>query len=98
MLAKAAPAQVQKMPMVLVPAGEFMMGSDQGEQHEKPAHRVYLDAFYMDTYEVTVGMYAGFLRATGVDHPPDWETMNKSKHEKRPVVNVDWADAASYCK
>src|SRR5690349_6690004 len=41
-------------PMVLVPAGEFTMGSEEGDDDEKPIHRVYLDAFYMDTYEVTV--------------------------------------------
>lgn len=92
------PAQAQKMPTVLVPAGEFTMGGDGGEFDEKPAHRVYLDAFSMDKYEVTVGMYAAFLKAIGAEAPPDWSTMNESQHQRRPVVNVDWADAATYCK
>ena len=48
-------------PMVLVPAGEFTMGSEEGDDDEQPIHRVYLDAFHMDTYEVTVGQYAKFL-------------------------------------
>jgi formylglycine-generating enzyme required for sulfatase activity len=38
---------------VLVPEGEFMMGSIEGKSAEKPVHRVELSAFYMDKYEVT---------------------------------------------
>jgi formylglycine-generating enzyme required for sulfatase activity len=85
-------------PMVLVPAGEFMMGDNQGSDDEKPAHRVHLDAFYMDKYEVTVGQYAKFLEATGLEPPTEWATMNKSQHQKRPVVYVDWSDANTYCR
>ena len=40
--------------MVLIPAGEFQMGSNSGERDEKPVHAVYLDAFYIDKHEVTV--------------------------------------------
>jgi formylglycine-generating enzyme required for sulfatase activity len=85
-------------PMVLVPAGEFAMGSDEGEEDEKPVHRVYLDAFYMDKHEVTVGQYAKFLEATGREAPPRWGIMNESRHQKRPVVNVNWSDADAYCR
>ncbi|MBL8073953.1 MAG: SUMF1/EgtB/PvdO family nonheme iron enzyme, partial [Nitrospira sp.] len=42
-------------PMVLVPAGEFTMGSNEGRDDEKPVHRTYLDAYYIDRYEVTIG-------------------------------------------
>lgn len=38
-------------------AGEFLMGSEDGDNDEKPVHRVYLDAFYIDKYEVTVAEY-----------------------------------------
>lgn len=51
--------------MVLVPAGEFIMGNDLGEQDERPAHTVFLDSFYIDTYEVTNEQYAVFLNAQG---------------------------------
>jgi formylglycine-generating enzyme required for sulfatase activity len=81
-------------PMLLVPAGEFTMGGPQGEK----AHRVYLDAYYMDKYEVTVGQYAKFLKASGMGAPKDWNIMNQPPHQKRPVVNVDWPDAATYCR
>ena len=53
--------------MVLIPAGEFQMGSNNEEagSDEQPVHTVYLDAFYMDKYEVTNGEYAAFLNAKG---------------------------------
>ncbi len=55
--------------MVLIPAGEFLMGSD-GEDtrdDEKPVHSVYLDAFYMDKYPVTNAQYKAFVEAN-----PEW--------------------------
>ena len=51
--------------MVLIPAGEFQMGSNSGGSNEKPVHSVYIDAFYMDEYEVTNAEYAAFLNAKG---------------------------------
>ena len=82
--------------MMLVPAGEFTMGSNEGAD-EQPVHRVSLDAYYMEKYEVTVGQYADFLQANGIDPPSDWKTMNQPAHRKRPVANVDWGDAVAYC-
>lgn len=84
--------------MVLVPAGEFTMGSNDVGDVAKPIHRVHLDAFYMDKYEVTVGQYAKFLEETRTDAPPDWNILNKLPHQKRPVVNVSWQDANTYCR
>ena len=51
--------------MVLIPAGEFLMGSNNYKDEEKPVHKVYVDAFYMDIHEVTVGEYKTFVDATG---------------------------------
>ena len=85
-------------PMMLVPRGEFTMGSNTSFAHEQPLHRVTLDAFYMDKYEVTVGQYAKFLEATSLAAPPDWNVMNQPPHQNRPVVNVNWWDANSYCR
>ena len=53
------------VPMALIPAGSFQMGSDEGNDNEKPAHTVYLDAFYMDIYEVTNQLFADFLKEMG---------------------------------
>ncbi len=85
------------VPMALVPAGEFTMGSSMRDD-EKPVHQVYLDAFYMDTYAVTAGPYAAYLEATGMKAPPEWDIMKHPQHQNRPVVNLTWSDAASYCK
>ena len=55
--------------MVLIPAGEFLMGSPDGEglSNEHPQHRVYLDTYYIDRYEVTNAQFKEFVDATGKD-------------------------------
>jgi len=55
--------------MRLVPAGDFTMGSDSDSDNRNPSHRVYLDAFYMDKYEVTNAHYADCV-TIGVCDPP----------------------------
>ncbi len=54
-------------PMVRIPAGDFQMGDafSEGDSDELPVHTVYLDAFYMDVYEVTNAQYAAFLNTYG---------------------------------
>ncbi len=57
------------MPMILIPAGTFLMGSDATQfragSDEMPAHEVTLDPFYIDKYEVNVEQYARFLNRIG---------------------------------
>ena len=60
LIVKLSPAE-----MALIPAGSFMMGSDDGDDEEKPVHEVYVDAFYLDKYEVTVAQFKKFIEATG---------------------------------
>ena len=51
--------------MVLIPAGSFAMGDHlDNMENDLPTHTVELDAFYMDTYEVSVSRYKQFLGAT----------------------------------
>jgi len=52
-----------------IPAGEFMMGADDGEEDERPAHRVYLDEFCIGVYPVTNDQYAAFARETNYRLP-----------------------------
>jgi formylglycine-generating enzyme len=82
--------------MVLVPAGDFLMGSNDYD-NEKPIHTVYLDAFYIDIYEVTNAQYKKFMDATGRKEPSYWDDsrLNMPDH---PVVGVSWYDAKSYAK
>lgn len=86
------------VPMVLIQAGEFTMGDDKWDADEKPVHRVYLDAYYMDKYEVTTARYGGFMQATGRDQPTKWKDVNLSTDGERPVVGVTWHDADAYCR
>jgi formylglycine-generating enzyme required for sulfatase activity len=64
---------------------------------ETPRRRVWLDAFYMDTYEVTMQEYQAFRQATGHQALPA-EVSTYAPGEKHPVVGVSWDDAAAYCR
>ena len=95
---KAESAHFPDRLMILVPAGEFTMGSFGGDPDEQPVHKVYVGAFFMDKHQLTVSQYARFLDATHHDSPPEWTIMNKQTNQSRPVANVDWVDADAYCK
>ena len=58
--------------MVLVPAGDFTMGSTVGGTNEQPVHTVYLDAFYIDKYEVTNAQFELFIDAGGYTTQAYW--------------------------
>ncbi len=84
-------------PMVLVPEGEFTMGGDvYGD--ERPIHRVFLDEYYIDKYEVTTSRYAAFLQATSRKNPDKWNEASLVSDGNRPVIGVNWNDAATYCR
>jgi formylglycine-generating enzyme len=69
--------------MVWIPAGEFVMGTDDHASmpNERPAHRVKLDGFYMDETCVTNAQFRAFVEATGyvttAEQPIDWEELKK---------------------
>jgi formylglycine-generating enzyme required for sulfatase activity len=73
--------------MALIPAGEFVMGDDAGEDDEKPAHRVQVSAFYMDTHEVTQKSYEQLMG----------KNPSKSQAPEKPVEQVSWYSAIKYC-
>lgn len=85
--------------MVLVPAGEFIRGTDQRLPDEGPQHSVFVKAFYMDLYEVTNLQYQYSLKATGRKAPAHFKNgqypPGKADH---PVVFVSWFDAKAYCE
>jgi len=58
--------------MVLIPAGEFNLGTNDGLPGEDPIRTIYLDAFYMDKYEVTNAQYRRFVKETGHKEPEGW--------------------------
>ncbi|NOZ61426.1 MAG: formylglycine-generating enzyme family protein [Calditrichaeota bacterium] len=57
--------------MVRVPAGNFLMGSEDFEFDERPAHKVFLDEYWIDKYPVTNARYARFLNAFLEKFPGD---------------------------
>lgn len=83
--------------MGFVPAGFFTMGRDGGSKEEGPSHRIYLDAFYIDRYEICNDEYRKFVEATGHKPPPFWKNPAYNA-PKLPVVGVMWADADTFCR
>jgi formylglycine-generating enzyme len=81
--------------MVLVPRGEFVMGSK--EHRDEALHNVVLDAYYIDKYEVANRDYREFMKATGHAAPAYWDDPRLSKPEQ-PVVGVNWYDASTFCE
>lgn len=85
--------------MVIVPAGEFTMGSDDWWPKSQPRHKRRLKAFYIDKFEVTNLRYKGFVDATGYKTPDHWLGGRiPNGKENHPVVFVDWDDAQAFCK
>jgi sulfatase modifying factor 1 len=80
-----------------IPAGTFLMGSDAGQEDERPVHRVRVDAFDMAIHPVTRAEYARFLDAASHALPRDW-TDPAFAGDDRPVVGVSWHDAVAYCE
>ena len=83
--------------MVYVPAGDFLMGSNDEigvKLGQSPQHKVYLDAYWIYKNDVTVAQYRKFCEATGWKMPkaPDWGWQDDG-----PAVNVSWDDARAYC-
>ncbi len=82
--------------MVVIPAGRFRMGDIQGDgdDDEKPVHRVSIKQFAMGKYEVTFAEYDQFAEATSRNKADDsgWGRGN------RPVINVSWDDAVAYAE
>ena len=100
--------------MVLIPAGDFQMGSNDNEadDNEKPVHTVYVDAFYIDKYEVTNAQFKAFVDANpqwGKDRiPRNYHSGTYLNHWKgnsylsgrgnHPVVFVSWYAAMAYAQ
>ncbi|MCG8339003.1 MAG: SUMF1/EgtB/PvdO family nonheme iron enzyme [Proteobacteria bacterium] len=85
--------------MVLIPAGDFVMGSNDSKEISFPAFRVPLKAYYIDRTEVSNGDYEAFVKRYKHRAPKSWPggKMPVDK-EDQPVVMVNWKDANRYCK
>jgi iron(II)-dependent oxidoreductase len=94
-------ASVDVEEMVLIPAGEVTIGTNEKTDltfgNEADSQVIFVKAFYIDKYEVTNGQYAKFLSETGHRKPKFWDnpTLNAPN---QPVVGVNWEDAETYAE
>lgn len=96
------------MVQILVPAGEFSMGSadvvSTAQSHEKPEHRVYLEAYWIDWTEVTNEMYARCVQDGPCSPPSNLSSATREQYYDDPqyagypVIYVSWQDANTYCE
>jgi iron(II)-dependent oxidoreductase len=88
--------------MVLIPKGEFNMGKNTPNPTDwQPEHKVAIDSFYLDKYEITNQQYSEFCRVTKHALPEFWgmkEFKCGEDFPDYPVVGVSWFDAFSYAK
>lgn len=87
--------------LVLIPAGEFLMGASQSDSaassSERPQHSVRISKpFYMGTHEVTVAQFRRFIKSTGYDAGTKWQNASPAQTDEHPVVNVNWDDAVAF--
>lgn len=82
--------------LVFIPEGSFGMGSDCGQDVERPVHRVWLDAFEMAETQVTIAQFACFLDETKAQPPPTWNDPNFNRPDQ-PVTGVSSFEAVAYC-
>ena len=83
--------------LVDIPEGWLWMGSETGQDNEKPVHRVWVDAFHLAACQVTNKDYSEFRKATGASAPPFWTDPNFN-HPQQPVVAASWFEAVRYCE
>jgi sulfatase modifying factor 1 len=83
--------------LLLIPDGRFDMGSEAGQDNERPVHRVWVDSFYLAECQVTNAECVEYLKATGENAPPLLRDPNFN-HPEQPVVSVSWFEAVKYCE
>jgi len=92
------------MSMIYIPAGNFTMGSDNGQPDEAPMHQVYLDDYWIDTTEITNEMYGLCVEAGNCKPPLQTGSYTRTiyygetKFANYPVIYVDWDMANAYCE
>ncbi len=95
---------------ILIPSGVFLMGCDSNNSSEircpssqQPLHAVYLDAYFIDKYEVTNARYKACVDAGGCT--PPWSNTSYTRrfyygnpiYDDYPVIRVDWYQAVAFC-
>jgi formylglycine-generating enzyme required for sulfatase activity len=84
--------------MVLVPAGDFLMGAEDGLPDARPQRRVFVSSYWIDRYEVTNAEYRQCVQSGACQVPKDQTSFDDPQHAQHPVTNVTWAQARAYCQ
>jgi len=82
--------------VIIIPAGEFLMGCDIGAANERPVHRVFVEEYAIGRFAVTNELYRSFIEDTGREPPAGWND-SRFNHPEQPVTSVSWFDATAYC-
>ena len=95
--------------MVTIPAGEYRMGCDGANPEEEcfadelPLHTVYLDAYQIDKYEVTISEYRACVAAGACTAPSETRSRTHTDYyvnpvyREFPVIYVSWQESVDYC-
>jgi serine/threonine protein kinase len=95
---------IDGMTLVYVPAGEFLMGSEEGDSDESPIHTVYLDAFWIDQTEVTNAQYQQCVEDGACSLPGETYSWSRNDYYGNntyadyPIILVNWDQANDYCE
>jgi formylglycine-generating enzyme required for sulfatase activity len=84
--------------MVLIPAGEFLMGTEDGLPDARPVHRVVLSSYWIDAYEVTNEQYRRCVKSGVCAPPKDRSAFDDAQQANHPVTNVTWSQARAFCQ
>ena len=92
------------MEMVYVPAGKFIMGSENGYDDQKPVRQVYLDSYWIDKYEVSNAQYALCVASGACTKPSLTKSQTRNNYygnpdyDNYPVIQIDWHQSQAYCQ
>lgn len=94
--------------MVLIPAGEFIMGASAEDGligidvgvDQTPRHQVYLKSYFIDQYEATIGEYRRYIAETGARPPEIWKPFPGRLEPKDAyaLFDISYPDAEAYCR
>ncbi len=83
---------------VLVPAGCFVMGTENGESNEQPVSKICLTTYWMGQMEVTNDQYRACVSAGACDPPQNRQYYDNPAYAGHPVIYVDWYRAGAYAE
>ena len=97
---------VTGMEFMWVPKGCFQMGSNSGQDDEKPIHEICIDGVWMGKYEITVGQFTKFKNEMGYSSEPsnEWKCKGTAKVDgfsqtsEHPVACVTWKDVKAFAE